>query len=472
MNTLFKKFLGFSMGPVIGAFISFITIPLTTYFISPEEYGKASMFTLFQVLIITLLYLGLDQAYTREYHESDNKINLLKNAMFLPLIFSILIFILIYLNLNTVSTFLFGSDGYNIATVLFGLTIIFLIIERFLMLSIRMEEKAMEYSLLSIILKLNVLIFTLLFVLLVRRDFLAVVYSTALGQLVADLYLIIRYRKYFSFSNFYIDKALISKLLKFGAPLILTASFTHLLNSLDRIGLRAWSTFYEIGLFTAALKISGLLTIIQTSFTSFWVPTAYRWFSENKDIKHYEFVSRILLLVMSVVLILILLLKDLIVILLGNEYVDTKFIIGLLCLHPIMYTISETTTLGIVFSRKSYYNIWVSVLSIISNVILIYLLIPKYGAVGAAVATGVTYIIFFLARSYLSNKCWIGFSIKPHIIVSAILFIATIVNAMNFEYINLINCGFLLLIILTQITTIKKFISIYTKKNSEEWDFS
>ncbi|KZZ83905.1 lipopolysaccharide biosynthesis protein [Bacillus sp. SJS] len=472
MKLLFKKFIGFSLGPVIGALISFITIPLTTYFVSPIEYGKASMFVLFQGLLVTFLYLGLDQSYTREYHESKDKTNLLKNAMLIPITIALLMLICIFGNLKIVSSFLFGSGGYSTATLLFGLSIIFMVIERFILLSIRMEEKALEYSMLNIVLKLNVLIFTLIFVLLVRNDFLAVVYSTVLGQIIADIFLIFRYKKYLDFTKIQLDKGLIFNLLKFGIPLIFAASFNNLLNSLDRLALRTWSNFHEIGIFTAALKISAILTIIQTSFTSFWVPTAYRWYNEKKDIKHFELISKIILLMMSTLLCLILIFKEFIIKLLGYDYTDAKFLIGILCLYPIMYTISETTTLGITFSRKSYYNIWVSVLSIIPNVFLNFLLIPKYGAVGAAIATGVSYIIFFIARSFFSNRNWIGFSFKFHLLISLLLLFVTILNTQKNEYIFLINSCFLLLIIALQIPTIKKIFAIYKNKDNQDWDFS
>lgn len=471
MNLLIKKFFGFSIGPVVGAFISFITVPLTTYFVLPEEYGKASMFTVIQSLIVTILYLGVDQAYTRAYHETKNKKNLLLHSMLAPMILSLVIFLLVCLNLDNVSIFLFGSADYHLATFLFGITIVLLVFERFIMLSIRMQEKALEYSLVSVILKLSVLIFTFLFVFFIRRDFLAVVYSTALGQILVDSYLIIRYRKYINFIDFSFDKVLFKKLLIFGLPLILSASLNNLLHSIDRIALRAWSNFHEIGIFTTALKISSALTILQTSFTSFWTPTAYRWYSQKKEVKYFELISKVVLLVMSTIFCLILLFKEIVVFLLGAEYADSKYIIGLLCLYPIMYTLSETTSLGIAFSKKSYLNIWVSLISIIPNILLNFVLIPELGAVGAAIATGVSYIVFFLARSYFSMKNWVGFPLGKEVIVSFILLFAAIVNTQNLNYITLINCGFLILLIIIQIPTISKIFSIYRKKE-KDWDFS
>jgi O-antigen/teichoic acid export membrane protein len=472
MGIFIKKLMGFSLGPVLGALISFITIPLTTHFVTPSEFGQASMFSLFQILIVAFLYLGFDQAYTREYHESNNKNNLMKNALLVPLFLSIIIFIFISINLDMVSKMLFESTKYKIAAFLFGLTIIFMTVERFILLSIRMEEKALEYSIFNVVIKLIILVITIFYVTFIGKDFLAVVYSNALGQLICDLLLFIRYKDNLIFWDFKFDKELVLKLIKFGIPLVIASSLSNLLNSLDRIFLRNWSNFTEIGIFTAALKISATLSIIQASFTSFWVPTAYRWYNQNKHIKHFEIVSNVLLLLMSFLLCLILLFKNFIVVLLSNGYEDSKYIIGLLCLQPIMYTVSETTTLGIVFSKKSYLNITISILAILPNILLNITLVPKYGAVGASIATGLSYIVFFIGRSYFSNKNWVGFSFKNHIIISFILFIATLFNTQTFKYLSIINLGFLILIIIIQFPTIKSFISIYRSKNNKDWDFS
>lgn len=461
-----RKLVGFSFGPIVGAIISFITVPITTFFVSPEIYGKASMFTLFQVMIVTFLYLGFDQAYTREYHESTKKENLLKNSMVIPLFLSFIIFILVCLNTDFFSSILFGSDHYTLTTIFFGFSFIALTIERFVLLSIRMEEKALEYSLVNIIIKFNILLLTVILLVFVTKEFLSIVYANAIGQILGDLYLIIRYNKYLNYKNFELDKKLIIKLFRFGFPLILAASIVTLLNTLDRISLRIWSNFNEIGIFTTALKISSVFTIIQAAFTSFWVPTAYRWFTEKKEIRYFQIVSDVLLLTFSILFIGILILKDYIVLLLSSDYSSTSFILGLLCLQPIMYTLSETTTLGIVFSKKSYLNIYVSILSIIPNILLNFLLVPNYGAVGAAAATGFSYICFFFLRSYYSYKYWKGFALKKHVIISLLMFTAAILNAFNFKNIILINLGILVIILIIQLSTFKLLQNTYRNSRS------
>ena len=61
------------MRPVITASLGLILIPLTTFFVAPEEFGRASMFMLAQTIMQSFLYLGFDQAYAREFNQDKRK---------------------------------------------------------------------------------------------------------------------------------------------------------------------------------------------------------------------------------------------------------------------------------------------------------------------------------------------------------------------------------------------------------------
>ncbi|MEW4241090.1 oligosaccharide flippase family protein [Priestia megaterium] len=471
MNNFVKKLLGFSIGPVAGAFITFVTVPLTTYFISPNEYGKASMFALFQMIFGTFLYFGIDQAYTREYHSAKNKLNLFQNAIFIPLVIAFVLFLTIIILPSPVSKLLFNNSNLVLPSILFGLMIIAMVVERFILLSLRMEEKALEYSLINIFTKLSILIFTLLFVIYIRRDFLAVVYSTVFGQIIIDGYLVIRYRNLFEYKKFNLNKRLLKKMFQFGFPIVIATSLSSLLNSLDRLSLRAWSDFYEVGIFAATLKIAGALSIIQVSFTSFWVPTAYRWYEERKEIEYFKIVSDSVLLLMSILFVGILMLKDLIIYILSPGYADATYIVAFLCLQPIIYTVSETTCLGIVFSKKTYLSIWVGLIAIVPNILINVLLVPKFGAIGAAVATAVAYIFFFISRTYFSNKNGMSFSVRKHYGVIVLLLAGAFLNLVPFKSMYVVNISLLILLLVCQFTTLKVMWTIYRRRNTKEFNF-
>ncbi|HCS93968.1 MAG TPA: polysaccharide biosynthesis protein [Bavariicoccus seileri] len=470
MKKFIQKLLGFSAGPIIGAFISFFTVPVTTFFIVPEEFGKASMFTLVQSLVMTFIYLGVDQSFTREYNYFKDKKILLQNAILLPLFFSILMATIISLNSSWFSQLLFDSPNYGYLANLFSLMIIFSVFERFLLLTIRMEEKAVEYSFFNVFLKVVVFFTTIVLVFLGERSFLTIVYSAVFGQIIGDIVLILRNREFLKITNSYIDRDLIVKMLKFGLPLIIAASVNNLLNTSGRFFLRGLSTYHDLGIYTAAIKIANILQIFQSAFTSFWVPTAYRWNKENKKIKHFSYISDMVLLIMTLGFFFILFFKKYIVLILSSQYADAQYVAGLVALSPILYTLSETTTLGIVFSGRSYYNIWVSILSLIPSVCLNILLVPKFGTIGSAIATATAYMIFCFARTYFSRRGGFKINYKKQLYVTSIFYLAACINAIQSMYVPYITGVLLIVCLLFQLSTIKTTLVI--KKNSSDWDFN
>ena len=470
MKKFINRLVSFSIGPILGAVISFASVPITTYFINPHEFGKASMFTVVQTLIITFIYLGIDQSYAREYNFSDNKKKLFMNALIMPVSFSVLISIIICFFQEDFSRILFNSSEYKEISYLFSIMLVFSVFERFFLLSIRMEERALEYSAFSIFVKLTIFLCTLFLIATGRRDFSTIVYSTIIGQLIGDIFLFIKHRRLFIFKLDFFDIRLIKKMIVFGVPLVLAASVNSLLNSNGRLFLRGNSTYYDLGIYDAALKVANMLQIVQTAFTSFWVPTAYRWNKEQKSLKHFSFIGDFLLLVMTILFFLLLLCKNLIVLLLSVKYVETQYIIGLLALAPILYTISETTTLGIPFSGKSYYNIFVSIISVVPNIILNYILVPNYGVRGAAISAAVAYILFCISRTFFSRKCGFRVSFKKQIFNIICFFLAAIVNSFSGKLPFFITFFIMIISLGSQISTINTAIKI--RKSPSDWDFS
>lgn len=470
MNKFIRRFIGFSLGPVIGAMISFFTVPLITAFVSPAEYGKASMFSLFQSIVMTFIYLGIDQAYTREYYAEDDKKSIFLNAVLMPFLLALVLLVIIGIWPQLLSNVLFESPDYTKTAVFFGIAIVFSVVERFILLSIRMQEKAIEFSFFSIVMKVTVFIVAAVMIYFGKRDFLTVVYSTLIGQLLGDAMLFFRYRHLLNIKGFKVNKPLVGRMAKFGLPLVFAASLATLMNSSDRLFLRTFSTFAEIGIYTATLKVSQVLGIVQTSFTSFWVPTAYRWHSEGKEIKYYKIISEIILLVMTLVFFALIFSKDIIVKILSPEYIESKYVLALLCLQPILYTLSETTTLGIVFSRKSYLNIWVSVVSILPNIIINLLLTPILGTVGAGIASGISYVFFFSARTYFSSKNGFSFPFKKHFLSIALFLICALINTQEFQMLSIVNLFLFALTIVVQFSTLMQIKEIY--KQPKKWDFN
>ena len=55
MKRFLQRLFGFSLGPILGAVISLIQVPILTYFLSTTEYGKAGLFQNMILMIPKLL---------------------------------------------------------------------------------------------------------------------------------------------------------------------------------------------------------------------------------------------------------------------------------------------------------------------------------------------------------------------------------------------------------------------------------
>lgn len=67
-----------------------------------------------------------------------------------------------------------------------------------------------------------------------------------------------------------------------------------LFNGMDKIALRYWSSFDEIGLYAAAFKVVSVLLIFNGAFCAFWAPTAFRWYEEKVPVEKFDKVGEFL----------------------------------------------------------------------------------------------------------------------------------------------------------------------------------
>ena len=426
MKKMLKKLSAFSIGPIVAALIGFITVPVVTQIITRDEYGRASMFTVAQSVISMVIYLGLDQAFVREFNllKGERK-KLLKNAMVLPMILSVVFAIAILLLAPWISQLLFDTRTEILPVAGLAAMLPFMVIFHYAHLSIRMQERGLLYSFFSIALKAVTLIVTLVLLLLVEKSFRSVVLAVSaaeiLSGILAGIYLVVESRHDQAPAAF--DRKLIGRMLRYGIPLIPASLLFWILSSMDKVMLRSLMNFDELGLYEAAFKISNALGIVQSWFVLFWVPVAHRWHEEKRPEEKYTAVMRVVAVLATVLCLCILLLKDMVALVLGRNFQASIYIFPFLLLTPIMYMMSETTALGISFSRRTSFNILVAAISGGINILLNVLFIPIWGGRGAAIATGLSYMVFFWVRTLISRKLWYRFPLLGPVFFSVLILV-------------------------------------------------
>jgi O-antigen/teichoic acid export membrane protein len=220
--------------------------------------------------------------------------------------------------------------------------------------------------------------------------------------------------------------------------------------STDRFFLRNFFNFDTVGVYSLALKIIGLLILFQSAFSIYWIPTIYEYFEQNPEDKIFykKNFEKIEFLMFAAVIIFILF-KDLILFFINSSYKDATFLIPFLVFVPIMQILSQVAGIGIDLKKKSYLNLINISAALICNIIGNYYLIKIFGAKGASISTGVSFIIYFYLKTVFSEKIFnVGYNlIKTSIFILLLVFFSalTTFNKMNFI---LFLSGIALLIVL------------------------
>jgi len=433
-TSLIKSFLQFSAGPWVAAAISFLTTPMTTYLIIPEEFGKASMYTIAFSLILQVVLLGTDRSFVRMFYEydEDRRSVLLWNCLIPSLSMSLLVSAVLLIFRQQVSLLLFDDPDLIMPVVALSLTTVIAMLERFASLVLRMKKRGIAFSSLRVVSALSSAGGLIAYALLFGRNFYAVIFGTVISHLLVLLVSILMEIDFWK-KGFFVSISNVKNALLYGLPFIPTVMVIWLFNSMDKLALRSFSTFEEIGFYAAANKIVAFLLLIQNGFSTFWTPVAYETFERTPDdTKLYARVSKLLAAVMFVVSLMLIGLKDIIVLILDSAYLPAANIMPFLIFYPIMYTVSETTVVGINFKKRTHWHLWISIIAASVNFIGNSLLVPVYGARGAALATGVSYIVFFYSRTLISRKLFpVDYSLKRFTLSTVILVLVAFINTFN-----------------------------------------
>lgn len=441
-NSLFKKFMEFGMGSIIVLILGFISSPIITRLISPEEFGKMSMFNTLTSIISILAILGMDQSFVRFFYEENeqDRGKLLIQSIKLPLLITFAVMIVIYSNRFYVSNFIIGEYS-NTLIYLLLIQILGLVMSRFSLLAIRMAQKGKLYSILQVIGKLSYIFLVISIFLINGNYYSTIIYALILSNIIVVILSI------FLQKDLWIDgiknktnlNTSINELVKYGYPLVFTMIITWLFQSIDKISINMISGYKELGIYSSAFTIVALLNNLQGMFSTFWVPVAFEKYKNNSNDKlFFRNIHRIVSFTFLIISVFIILFKDIIILLLGEKYRQASFIMPFLVFSPIMYTVSETTVLGINFFKKPALHIYIAVSSCVTNIIGNTILVPIIGAKGAAISTGISYIVFFSMRTWLSIKLYkVNYGLKNFYIST--LSLSILAMYMSFNKVNILS---------------------------------
>jgi O-antigen/teichoic acid export membrane protein len=445
-----SKTLAFSIGPIGGAALTFVSLPIVAWLFSPEDIGRLTMLQATVSFVLLLFSLGLDQAYVREFHEVKDKLGLLK-LVFIPG-FVILLFVLVGLVFSpwSLSLLLFGIDSLFLTFMLYA-AILLSFGSRFLSLILRMQERGLAFSMSQVLPKLLFLFIVLGFVWLEAE---AVFDNLIMANFLSLLTVFVIYawntrKDWLLALTATIDKTKQSQMIRYAIPLIGGGLAFWGLTTMDKFFLRSMSGFEELGIYSVAVTFAGAALVFQSIFSTIWIPLVYKWVA-NDEVNSLVIKSVIDYVTFGVVVIWSLtgLCSWLIVYILPQAYLSVPFILLATIAYPLLYTIADASSVGIGIKRKTMYSLLAGISALVVNAAGNWFLIPKFGASGVAMASAIAFFLYFVLVTEASSLLWISFERWRMYSFITVLFVLSLVfNTIALESFKLVVLSYLVVLI-------------------------
>ena len=405
---LVYKFSSFSYGSVINLLLGLVTAPVITRLFSPADLGKLSMFVLALSIVSLITIFGTDQAFSRFYYDlfgSQKRTLLYKIGKIIFPLFLLVLLVLIGFTEN-ISFLLFENDHKDLIYILiiaFSLNIVTI----YTKLIVRMMQAGNTYSILTVMGRVIRFGAIILLYYLVGSNFKVLIYSQVISIIIISAILLVITRRYWSSNKTPSIEYSYQELFKYSYPLALSTFVFWLFQSFDRLALKSLSSMSELGIYAGALQLTALMQVVVVAFSTYWVPLSMEKYIENKN--NHQFFMKAMEAVTFIVFVLVTIIvmsKDLIILVLGPEFSNAKYLFPFLVFAPVMHGLSYITSVGINFTKKTSMHLVITSVSCVINIGLNLLLIPQLGALGAALATGVSYVILFYLYTYFSSKLY------------------------------------------------------------------
>jgi O-antigen/teichoic acid export membrane protein len=251
------------------------------------------------------------------------------------------------------------------------------------------------------------------------------------------IYDIVKYTK-FKFSINTLIQTLV-----LGLPLIFSVFSYVIMESSDKYMLERMVGLHELGIYDIAYTYSAIPLFLLVGFSQVWQPVFFENMKKGAD--------KILLKLSSYYIVFFFLIS-LSVIVFSNEvfnfFIDVKYISAIKIIPWIVLGIFFLGLSNLIASIYSYQKKFkeigiIAIIAAIINVVLNYFFIKSYGLVGAAIASALTYSLYFLILLFKIRKDFTQvFSLKFFSLTLSILLITAII----FNYVNSSYLEFNLLI--------------------------
>ncbi|MBE6542763.1 MAG: hypothetical protein E7675_00030 [Ruminococcaceae bacterium] len=435
----YKKLMANSGMIAIGNFGSklliYFLIRFYTAYLTPEMYSTADLITQTSKLLMPIMSLGIAEAVFRFALDKEND----KREVYSAGLYILGAGSLLLIPVFTVFTVMGLFDGYSYLIVLY---VIAANLHGVTTLYIRTKDHFKFFAVQGIINTGTMVVLNILFLAVFKMGVEGYVLSGVIADLFSTFIVFVKEKLWRDIVlPKRIDRNIFRKMLKFSLPMIPTNILWWVTNVSDRYVVKYFEGDFANGLYSVAYKIPSLLVLICSIFIQAWNYSSVKEENEKERKKFFSTVFSAYSAIQFLGSSAIMLVLDILVVMLF----DPKFHGAALYIPTLVFSTafsSLVTFQGSVYTlnKKSMNLLYTAITAALVNVVLNFVLVPNslfgvkmagLGAIGAAIATLISYVVVFAVRAINIKKVYpfdmkIGYLVANAVCVGIQCIVATL----------------------------------------------
>jgi len=376
-------------------FIAFAAFPIYAHHFSVAEFGLWALLSVSATLLGYFANLGVNQAVQRHYFD-DPATHRGAGVIVSSGLAQVIVSSIVIVALTIGALLVFGQQtlaGYGVTRPLLVLALVNVVPDQLLQYCLdvlRLHFTPLRFAVLALFKNLLGTALALLLVLHFEAGLTGLFLGTLIGTAMAVPLGLWMIRKDLGWT---IELATTRSLFAFGFPLTFASVAHWIYSSIDRWMLVDLSSPLELGLFSAAAKYATVLTFVVAAFGQAWMPFAIRLHRDDPDHRSvYASVFSVWFFALAFIgLGLGLFSREALMLFTPASFWPAAAMLPVLVAGIVLFGTTQVSGLGMTLKKRT---VWVTVgtwLAAGLNFALNLWLIPRMGAMGAAIATLCTY---------------------------------------------------------------------------------
>lgn len=395
--------------------LNLFTSILIARFLGTEGFGLYNLGLSINVLMNVFTNFGLTQGIVKYSikNQTEHNIQKVKGVIFSSLLFSLLLcFATLAVQIfyaDEVSQLFFQNDSLSSVLIIFALSVPFNTLYA-LPASFAQSFKKIKYlSLVLNIIRPVSFLLLILVVIALNYDLNFVLYANLLSTIITAAFSFYLIKNYFP--EFFIPKIKaifeLKPLISFSYKTMFTGFLSILMIKIDRLMIGYFTSSSDVGIYSAAANLAINVTFFLTPFAMIFSPISVELFHKNNFAelnKAFKNVTRWLLIFTMPIFFIFSGYAPELLMLFGKDYSIGAVVLILISFAELINV--STGPVGILLKMSGHQgkDMAISVLVLVINSLLNFIMIPIYGMIGAAIATGIAIIVTHSLRLYLVWK--------------------------------------------------------------------